>query len=199
MGGYHAYGIHPDRLFGVGALAPRGLPPFIGGLCGDHSPHRTTMTQTKRCPIFKFGSWWCFSRQSPQESDCEINASFAQGCGCVINASRRCGIPVTGCCGTGPCLDQSSDGITEPQGQAGLSWRRLATTSNALFHLPFAWCCWPCSWKYHPRSFSQSFGSSCCFKYLQGLGPLGMGFNPVQCQGIFGRSTAIRAIPQLFH
>ena len=47
-----------DQLFGVGALAHRGLPPFIGGLCGDHSPHRTTMTQTKRCPIFQFGSWW---------------------------------------------------------------------------------------------------------------------------------------------
>ena len=84
------------------------------------------MTQTKRCPIFKFGSWWCFPRQTPQESDCEINASFAQGCGCVINASRRCGVPATGCCGTGPCLDQSSDGITEHQGQAGLSLRRLA-------------------------------------------------------------------------
>ena len=28
----------PDQLFGVGALAHRGLPPFIGGLCGDHSP-----------------------------------------------------------------------------------------------------------------------------------------------------------------
>ena len=26
-----------------------------------------------------------------------------------------------------------------------------------------------------------------------------MGFNPVQCQGIFGRSTAIRAIPGLSH
>ena len=90
-------------------------------------------------------------------------------------------------------------GITDHQGQAGLSWRRLATTSRALFHLPFTWCCWPCSWKYHPRSFIQSFGSSCCFKYLQGLGPLGMGFNPVQCQGIFGRSTAIRAIPGLSH
>ena len=24
------------------------------------------------------------------------------GCGCVINASRRCGVPATGCCGTGP-------------------------------------------------------------------------------------------------
>ena len=47
-----------DQLFGVGALAHRGLLPFIGGLCGDHSPHRTTMTQTKRCPIFRFGSWW---------------------------------------------------------------------------------------------------------------------------------------------
>ena len=54
--------INPYQLFGVGALAPRGLPPFIGGLCGDHSPHRTTMTQTKRCPIFKFGSWWVHPR-----------------------------------------------------------------------------------------------------------------------------------------
>ena len=42
------------QLFGVGALAHRGLPPFIGGLCGDHSPHRTTMTQTKCCSIFAF-------------------------------------------------------------------------------------------------------------------------------------------------
>ena len=50
--------INPYQLFGVGALAPRGLPPFIGGLCGDHSPHRTTMTQTKRCPILHFGLWW---------------------------------------------------------------------------------------------------------------------------------------------
>ena len=33
-----------DQLFGVGALAHRGLHLFIGGLCGDHSPHRTTMT-----------------------------------------------------------------------------------------------------------------------------------------------------------
>ena len=49
------------QLFGVGALAHRGLPPFMGGLCGDHSPHRTTMTHTKRCPIFKFGSWWCLT------------------------------------------------------------------------------------------------------------------------------------------
>ena len=37
--------INLDQLFGVGALAHRGLPPFIGGLCGDHFPHRTTMTQ----------------------------------------------------------------------------------------------------------------------------------------------------------
>ena len=43
-----------DQLFGVGALAHRGLPLFIGGLCGDQSPHRTTMTQTKCCPIFAF-------------------------------------------------------------------------------------------------------------------------------------------------
>ena len=54
---------NPDQLFGVGALAHRGLLPFIGGLCGDHSPHRTTMTQTKRCPIFKFGSWWALPQQ----------------------------------------------------------------------------------------------------------------------------------------
>ena len=47
-----------DQLFGVGALAHRGLPPFIGGLCGDRSPHRTTMTQTKCCPILHFGLWW---------------------------------------------------------------------------------------------------------------------------------------------
>ena len=47
-----------DQLFGVGALAHRGLPPFIGGLCGDHSPHCTTMTQTKCCPILHFGLWW---------------------------------------------------------------------------------------------------------------------------------------------
>ena len=98
-------------------------------MCGDISPHRTTMTQTKRCPIFKFGSWWCFHRQTPQESDCEINASFAQGCVCVINASRRCGVPATGCCGTGPCLYQSSVRITEHHGQAGQSlgplWNQL--------------------------------------------------------------------------
>ena len=54
-----------DQLFGVGAFAHRGLPPFIGGLCGDYSPHRTTMTQTKRCPIFKFGSWWCAFQMAP--------------------------------------------------------------------------------------------------------------------------------------
>ena len=46
------------QLFGVGALAHRGLPPFTGGLCGDHSPHRTTMTQRKCCPILHFGLWW---------------------------------------------------------------------------------------------------------------------------------------------
>ena len=43
-----------DQLFGVGALAHRGLSPFTGGLCGDYSPHRTTMTQTKCCSIFAF-------------------------------------------------------------------------------------------------------------------------------------------------
>ena len=37
--------------------------PLTGGLCGDHSPHRTTMTQTKRCPIFQFGSWWAHPQQ----------------------------------------------------------------------------------------------------------------------------------------
>ena len=35
-----------------------GSSPFIGGLCGDHSPHRTTVTQTKRRPILHFGLWW---------------------------------------------------------------------------------------------------------------------------------------------
>ena len=29
--------ILPYQLFGVGALAHRGLPSFTGGLCGDHS------------------------------------------------------------------------------------------------------------------------------------------------------------------
>ena len=48
----------PYQLFGVGALAPRGLHPFIGVLCGDHSPHRTTMTQTKCCSFLHFGLWW---------------------------------------------------------------------------------------------------------------------------------------------
>ena len=42
------------QLFGVRALAHRGLPPFIGVLCGDYSPQRTTMTQTKCCPVFAF-------------------------------------------------------------------------------------------------------------------------------------------------
>ena len=55
------------QLFGVGALAHRGLPPFIGGLCGDHSPHRTTMTQTKCCPILHFGLWWLQDDQSTSE------------------------------------------------------------------------------------------------------------------------------------
>ena len=73
-----------------------GSPPFTGRLCGDLSPHRTTMTQTKCCPFFKFGSWRCFSRQTPQESDCEINASFAQGCGCVINATEEREHPIRG-------------------------------------------------------------------------------------------------------
>ena len=35
-----------------------GSSPLIGGLCGDHSPHRTTMTQTKCCSFLHFGLWW---------------------------------------------------------------------------------------------------------------------------------------------
>ena len=38
MGGYHAYGIHPDRLFGVGALAHRGLSPLHRGLVRGSFP-----------------------------------------------------------------------------------------------------------------------------------------------------------------
>ena len=38
-----------------------GSPPFIGGLCGDYSSHRTTMTQTKCCSILHFGLWWCLT------------------------------------------------------------------------------------------------------------------------------------------
>ena len=49
-----------------------------------------------------------------------------RGAAALSTQSRRCGVPATGCCGTGPCFDQSSDGITDYQGQAGLSWRRLA-------------------------------------------------------------------------
>ena len=49
---------HSYQLFGLRALAHRGLPPFMGGLCGDHSLHRTTMTQTKCCPFLHFGLWW---------------------------------------------------------------------------------------------------------------------------------------------
>ena len=37
-----------------------------------------------------------------QGRDCDINAFLTQGRGCVINAPRRCGVPSTGCCGTGP-------------------------------------------------------------------------------------------------
>ena len=51
-----------DQLFGVGALAHRGLFPLTGGLCVDLSPHRTTMTQTKCCPILHFWSWWGVQR-----------------------------------------------------------------------------------------------------------------------------------------
>ena len=48
----------PHQLFGVGALAHRGLPLYRGLVRGIISPHRTTMTQTKCCPILHFGSWW---------------------------------------------------------------------------------------------------------------------------------------------
>ena len=40
-------------------------PPFTRGLCGDLSPHRTTMTQTKCCPILHFGLWWLHLLSSP--------------------------------------------------------------------------------------------------------------------------------------
>ena len=49
---FQSYSSGVLTLHAVGALAHRGLPPFIGGLCGDLSPHRTTMTQTKCCPFF---------------------------------------------------------------------------------------------------------------------------------------------------
>ena len=84
--------LYPDQLFGVGALAHRGLPPFIGGLCGDHSPHRTTMTQTKCCPILHFGLWWLHLLSSPVSLPSSISARCAESralrnlCSCRVSS-----------------------------------------------------------------------------------------------------------------
>ena len=53
MGGYHAYGIHPDRLFGVGALAPRGLPPLPRGLVRGSFPAPYHHDPNKTLPNFQ--------------------------------------------------------------------------------------------------------------------------------------------------
>ena len=50
------------------SLCASWAPPLTGGLCGDLSPHRTTMTQTKCCPILHFGSWWGVLLQACSES-----------------------------------------------------------------------------------------------------------------------------------
>ena len=50
--------IKPSPTLRSRSLCASWAPSLIGGLCGDHSPHRTTMIRTKCCPIFKFGSWW---------------------------------------------------------------------------------------------------------------------------------------------
>ena len=65
------------QLFGVGALAHRGPLSLHRGLCGDHSPHSTTMTQTERCPIFKFGSWWCLTVFVPDQECAMLRHGFS--------------------------------------------------------------------------------------------------------------------------
>ena len=62
-----------DQLFGVRALAHRGLLPFIGGLCGDHFPAPHHHDPNETLPNFPkwvmVGSsstdWSCSSRASP--------------------------------------------------------------------------------------------------------------------------------------
>ena len=83
-----------------------GSPPLIGGLCGDHSPHRTTMTQTKRCPIFKFGSWWMqmvdvdvFAPTSSEPlgrwvlTNCDVQVEF--GCSAILAQPTQLPVPIS--------------------------------------------------------------------------------------------------------
>ena len=53
-----------DQLFGVGALAHRGLPPFIGGLCGDHSPAPHHHDPNETLPNFPI--WVMVGSSSPE-------------------------------------------------------------------------------------------------------------------------------------
>ena len=61
-------------------------PPLTGGLCGDLSPHRTTMTQTKCCPIFAF---WvvvvCLSNGSSRSH----RACDSAGCSLMLVVLQR--------------------------------------------------------------------------------------------------------------
>ena len=45
--------IRVERVFGI-----------LHAVFERYSPHRTTMTQAKCCPFFKFGSWWAHPQQS---------------------------------------------------------------------------------------------------------------------------------------
>ena len=56
----------------------------------------------KYLPIFSSQCRVSFHPLYTQGRVCDINAFLTQGCGCVINASWRCGAPSAGCCGTGP-------------------------------------------------------------------------------------------------
>ena len=53
---------HPSTTLRSRSPCASWAPPLTGGLCGDLSPHRTTMTQTKCCPVLHFGSWWGVQR-----------------------------------------------------------------------------------------------------------------------------------------
>ena len=81
--------IKPSPTLRSSPCASWAPPPFTGGLCGDHSPHRTTMTQTKCCPIFKFGSWWAHPQQSGEHL-LVCCLSEQTHCKCAFTAEACC-------------------------------------------------------------------------------------------------------------
>ena len=130
-----------DQLFGSRSPCASWAPPFIGGLCGDYSPHRTTMTQTKCCPIFAF---WVVvvvreegaqttveapqllgvSMVIPQVQFCNdrcwgrflcSSSSLTRSCTCPLSCicSTRWSMPLL-CCGMGFRKFSSSTVITSP-------------------------------------------------------------------------------------